>query len=365
MTTAPTDSLSANVAPLPAGAHVTAACFLGDLPALALGDGTVLLGTGEKPLLGTGEEVLLGTAQKPLLGTGEKVLLGTDGGHRVSAHPDGGVLCAVADRDRIVRGGDDGRVVATRPDGTVEELAREQGWIDALALHPTGAVAWASGRTVRARSAKGEVKTVASGSSVRGLAFAPKGYRLVFSHYNGASMWFPNTAEAPQTLEWKGSHLDVVWSPDGRFVVTTMQENAMHGWRVSDSKHMRMSGYPAKPRSLSWSPDGAWLATSGAEACVVWPFDSKDGPMGKAPRECGVRTARVSQVAFHPRAGVLALGYEDGFVLMVRLKDNSEILIRREDAAGGAVSALAWDAAGTRLVFGTRGGAAGVLTLPG
>ncbi len=114
----------------------------------------------------------------------------------------------------------------------------------------------------------------------------------------------------------------------------------MHGWRVSDSKHMRMSGYPAKPRSLSWSPDGHWLATSGAEACVVWPFEGKDGPMGKPPRECGVRPVRVSQVAFHPRAGVLALGYDDGFVLMVRMKDNSEILIRREDAAGGAVSAL-------------------------
>ena len=181
---------------------------------------------------------------------------------------------------------------------------------------------------------------------MRGLAFAPKGYRLAFSHYNGASLWFPNAAEPPQPLEWKGSHLDVAWSPDGRFVVTTMQENAMHGWRVSDSKHMRMSGYPAKPRSLSWSPDGSWLATSGAEACVVWPFEGKDGPMGKPPRECGVRPVRVSQVAFHPRAGVLALGYDDGFVLMVRMKDNSEILVRREDEAGGAVSALGLERGG-------------------
>lgn len=333
MPPAPTDSLSADVAPIVVGAHVTAACFLGDVPALALGDGTVLLGA--------------------------------DGGRRVAAHPDGTVLCAAADGTRIVTGGDDGRVAATRPDGTTEELAAETGWIDALAVHGSGAVAWATGRTVRARSAAGEVKSATGASSIRGVAFAPKGYRLAFSHYNGASLWFPNTVEPPQALEWKGSHLDVVWSPDGRFVVTTMQENAMHGWRVSDSKHMRMSGYPAKPRSLSWSPDGAWLATSGAEACVVWPFEGKDGPMGKAPRECGVRPVRVSQVAFHPRAGVLALGYDDGFVLMVRLKDNSEILVRREDAAGGAVSALAWNATGTQLLFGTRAGAAGLLTLPG
>ena len=332
MPTAQPDSLTANVRAIEAGAHVTRAAFFGTLPVLALGDGALLF-AGDEP-------------------------------RRIEAHPDGAILAAAADGERIVTGGDDGRVVATRADGTCEELAAEKGWIDALALHGSGAIAWASGKTVRARSAKGEVKTVTAGSSARGVAFAPKGYRLAFSHYNGASLWFPNTAEPPQSLDWKGSHLDVVWSPDGRFVVTSMQENAMHGWRVADAKHMRMSGYPAKVRSVSWSPDGTFLASSGAEACVVWPFEGKDGPMGKAPRECGVRPARVSQVAFHPRAGILALGYEDGLVLMVRLKDNSELLVRRDDAAGGAVSALAWNAAGTHLLFGTRNGAAGLLTLP-
>ena len=58
--------------------------------------------------------------------------------------------------------------------------------------------------------------------------------------------------------------------------------------------------------------DGKWLATSGAEAAIVWPFESKEGPMGKAPRECGVRPAKVTRVAFHPKAYVLAVGYEDG-----------------------------------------------------
>ena len=75
---------------------------------------------------------------------------------------------------------------------------------------------------------------------------------------------------------------------------------------------MRMTGYPAKTRSLSWSHDGAWLATSGADAAVVWPFKDKDGPMGKAPRECGVREARATMVAFHPKALVVAIGYADG-----------------------------------------------------
>ncbi|WP_204307852.1 hypothetical protein, partial [Klebsiella pneumoniae] len=85
---------------------------------------------------------------------------------------------------------------------------------------------------------------------------------------------------------------------------------------------------PGKVRSLSWSADGKWLATSGAEAAIVWPFDSTEGPMGKAPRECGVRPARVSRVAFHPKSPVLAMGYEDGCILLVRFTAASELLVR-------------------------------------
>jgi len=265
----------------------------------------------------------------------------------------------------MLTGGDDGRVVAIDAAGKLENLAREKGWIDALACRDDGAIAWSSGKFVRARDAKGEVKSWQAPSSVRGLAFFPKGYRLAIAHYNGASLWFPNAAATPEMLEWKGSHLDAEVSPDGRFVVTSMQENMLHGWRLADKKNMRMSGYPAKSRSLSWSHDGAWLATSGADACIVWPFSGKDGPMGQPPRECGVRPdVLVTRVAFHPKALIVAIGYDDGWILLVRLADGAEILVRRAEGERDAVSALAFDATGGRLVFGTQGGQAGVLDFP-
>jgi WD40 repeat protein len=217
---------------------------------------------------------------------------------------------------------------------------------------------------VSARDSKGQLKTYAAPSTVRGLAFAPKGYRLALSHYNGATLWFPNTAAAPDVFEWKGSHLDVTVSSDGRFLVTSMQENALHGWGIADKRNMRMSGYPSKTRSWSWSHDGYWLATSGADACIVWPFKDKDGPMNKEPRECGVRPAKVTQAAFHPKALVVAIGYDDGWILLCRLTDAAEILVRKGTEGDGAVTALAWDADGRRLLFGTEEGKAGVLDMP-
>ena len=174
--------------------------------------------------------------------------------------------------------------------------------------------AWSAGKQVSARDETGAVKIWSAPTTARGLAFQPKGYRLAATHYNGVTLWFPKVEGAPQTLEWKGAHLDATFSPDGRFLVSSMQENALHGWRLADSRNMRMTGYPGKTRSLSWSHDGAWLATSGADAAIVWPFKDKDGPMGKAPRECGVREARVTKVAFHPRALVVAIGYADGLL---------------------------------------------------
>src|SRR5438105_880060 len=86
-------------------------------------------------------------------------------------------------------------------------------------------------------------RTIELPSSAGGLAFAPKGFRLAIAHYNGATLWFPNAAAAPERVEWKGSHLAARFSPDGKFLVTAMQEPMLHAWRLADGRHMRMSGY--------------------------------------------------------------------------------------------------------------------------
>jgi WD40 repeat protein len=193
------------------------------------------------------------------------------------------------------------------------------------------------------------------------LAFMPKGLRLAVAHYNGVSLWFPNAKAEPERLEWKGSHLGMTLSPDGRFLVTAMQEPTLHGWRIADAHHMRMSGYSARVRSLSWTADGKWLASSGSEQLILWPFASKDGPMGKQPRMLAPAQARVNAVACHPKQEIAAVGYADGMLLLVRLDDGAEILVRRPGES--PISALGWEASGAKLAFGTEGGDAGILVL--
>lgn len=300
-----------------------------------------------------------------VLGEEELLLAPEQGEQRQKIHA-GAILCSCSDRHRIVTGGDDGKLVATDAAGAHEVIATDdkKRWIDqvALGLGLDGAVAWSAGKTAHVLTKKGELRSFDTPSTVAGLAFAPKGFRLAIAHYNGATLWFPNAEGAkPQTFEWKGSHVAVTISPDGKYLMTAMQESTLHGWRIVDGKNMRMSGYSARVRSLSWTADGNFLATSGSEQLILWPFDGKDGPMGKQPTVLATSKSRVSVVACHPRQPVVAVGYADGAVLLVRLDDGALIEVRKADAK--PVSALGWDGKGSTLAFGTEAGDAGQLSL--
>jgi WD40 repeat protein len=330
-TRADTASVVDRTRPVAAGATVVAARFLGRTAVFVLG-----------------EEALLLVEPK-----GEP--------RRIVVHA-GAILAAAANDERIVSGGDDGKVVATDAKGETRTLATDakHRWIDHVAIGPDGSVAWSAGKTAFVQTKA--LREFEAPSTVAGLAFLPKGFRLAVAHYNGATLWFPNAPQAtPEKLEWKGSHLGVTVSPDGRFLVTTMQEPMLHGWRIADGKHMRMSGYSVRVTSLGWTVGGRWLATSGAAQLILWPFQGKDGPMGKEPRVLAPSQLRVETVACHPRQEIVAAGYADGMVLLVRIQDGAEILARKPGA--GPVTALGWSADGRFLAFGTEDGEAGVLDL--
>jgi hypothetical protein len=93
----------------------------------------------------------------------------------------------------------------------------------------------------------------------------------------------------------------------------------------------------------------------------VWPFAGKDGPMGKTQRMLAPAQSLASVVACHPKEPLVAVGYADGLALLVRIEDGAEIVAKRPGTA--PVSALAFNASGSLLAFGTEEGEAGIVDL--
>lgn len=324
------------VAPLDIDGHVLAVEFLRDTPFFANAAGTI-------HRLAGGEQV-------------------------TEAHQ--GLLSCIRDpySDSLITGGEDGKVLRIAADGSVTVLAETpRKWITQLAAGPQSAVAYAYSKSTFVRQADGSTKEFTEDRTVEGIAFAPKGLRIAVARYNGVSLHWVGMSAQPINLEWKGAHTGVTFSPDGQFIVTTMQENALHGWKLdskpgAEARHMRMTGYPSKVKSLSWSAKGKWLASSGAPAAIVWPFQGKDGPMGKAPLELGTRANIMATcVSFHPAEDILAIGYIDGMILAVRIGDSKEALLRRPGK--GAITGMSWSQSGKLLAFSSEAGDCGVVDI--
>ena len=289
-------------------------------------------------------------------------------GTTVAAH-DGAILCAALhpSGEGVVSGGDDGRLFWTRA-SDAQPLAEIKGrWIDTVATsQASGLIAFSAGRELHVRDTADAAfaRAFTHEKSVADITFEPQGRRLAAATYGGAALWYARIAEQkPVFLKWAGSHIAAVFSPDGKFLMSAMQENQLHGWRLSDTKDLRMGGYPAKVKSLVFLAKGALLATSGAPGEVVWPFVGATGPMGKESAEIGVdESTLVTRVAGAPDHTVLAAGLEDGRLWACDLTSRRIETIKAEK--GPAISALAVSSDARRLAWGDEEGGAGVVELP-
>jgi WD40 repeat protein len=288
-----------------------------------------------------------------------------EGGEFSAAH-DGAILCAVVhpSGEGVITGGDDGRLIwHRRGDAGVLATSAKGQWIDAVdASTESGLIAFSAGKTLTVLDAKdaGFRRDFQHERTVSGVAFEPKGRRIAASTYGGAALWFARIAEQkPTLLKWAGSHTAVTFSPDGAFVLTTMQDNQLHGWRIKDQKNLRMGGYPSKVRSMSFLSNGQLMATSGAQGAVLWPFVGANGPMGREATEIGFdEGSMVAIVASRPRHGLLAAGLNDGRVWLADPAGQGLNFLKADK--GPPITALAMSPDATRVAWADEDGNAGV-----
>ena len=271
----------------------------------------------------------------------------------------GVVLSLVGDPagDGFVSGGDDGRVLRIAADGTATELLAQKGkWIEHLVAHKTGAVAGSAGKSMFLFR-DGEVREFGPHpSTVAGLDFSKDGSRVACAHYGGITVWSlsKDVTLPPRRFAWQGSHVALRWSTDGKFIATGTQENDIHVWRVAQATDMRMQGYPAKVKSLSWTADSRYLYTSSQPVFTAWPFAGK-GPEGKPPLQFGDEGAGLmTVVAAHPSAEFVAGGYDSGELQLGDIRTKRSVVLKMAD--GSAITCLAWSPDGFKLAVGNDRG---------
>ena len=293
-------------------------------------------------------------------GTAQRLSYDHDNLQAIALH-DGSTLCLANGfaPGSFIAGGDDGRVVRLDADGTVTELASHKGkWIEHLAVAPKlKQIFYAFGKELHRLREDGSVAAAPwiQPHTIGGIALHPQEKRLAVAQYNQVNVYPLNVKHAePLKLEWKGAHLHCLWHPAGDIVMTTMQEAAIHGWRLSDKAEMRMQGYESKVESMAFMEGGKYLATAGSGLVICWPFFG-GGPWGKTPLTIGTDAGGVAtNLAAHPRDPLVATGYENGSLHLIPLFEGGPLPLL--PATNDRISALGWTADGQQLFVGTEGG---------
>ena len=268
------------------------------------------------------------------------------------------VLCMSKDGNNILTGGDDGRFLKISLNGEVKEIGNfGSRWVDNVTAS-NGSLVCSSGKVVYLWAPDKKVpKLFEHDSTIGGVAFDKKGRRMAVSRYGGVTLWKKDYSNKWKSsdLIWKGSHNKVIFSPDGKYLVTSMQENRLHFWRLKDKYAAGMSGYVTKVKSFAFAHDSKYLATSGAEYTVCWPFDG-DGPEGREPI-CFPYLGKklVKLVEPFPYENAIFTGFSDGSVFLSQIENLDNTIIIRSSTSS-EVSAIAVTSDRSNLLIGDMGG---------
>ena len=260
---------------------------------------------------------------------------------------DGGVLSMAIHPggSEFATAGQDGRVLIwNAAEGQVSRAIDVGGdWVENVAWSPDGQrLAASCSRGVHVYGADGaEVwRSDDHPSTVSAIAWSGAG-ELATACYGRVSFFEAATGELRQKMEWQGSLVSMVLSPDGGIVACGSQDNSVHFWRRSTERDSEMFGYPAKPSALAFDDTNTLLATGGGEAVTVWSFRGK-GPEGTKPGVLKFHVQPITTLAFAPGAMRLASGGRDGAVVVWSLQRNGKGGPVGAEDVGASVAELYW-----------------------
>ncbi len=250
----------------------------------------------------------------------------------------------------FVVGADDGQILIFQSqDGKLTQTLRgHTGPVNGLAFSANGSrlVSASSDRTlVLWNTATGKSLGALLGHTdkVWGIAVAPDGRFFSASADKSVRLWEP-TGKSIQSLEYTVPFRSIVFSPQGDWFATGMEDKTVLIWDAKELKPLKTLGpLPEIVLSLAVKPDDSLLATAGADGCaLLWntktwePFRT----LPQIPLEVEQMLADPSKLAavrkIWSKASDQAVGYEP--IRTVAFGKGGDSIL-----TSGGVETLLWD----------------------
>lgn len=193
---------------------------------------------------------------------------------------------------------------------------------------------------------------------VTSLAFQPNGHLLAIGFYGGAvTIWDTDSNKLQSILndqspitEMSRQETKVAWSSDGTKLAAGGWYRSALIWDVASGNLLRSINANSPIDSVAWSPDGSLLATSADTTVTLWDIDTGHQVValrGQPSNGQVVPGGSILALSWSPDGKMIALGTEDGRILVWNTKDHSlEYTLKKHT---GGVHSLIWTSDSTVL----------------
>ncbi|RWL95793.1 MAG: hypothetical protein EOR68_19910 [Mesorhizobium sp.] len=281
---------------------------------------------------------------------------------------DGAPLIAASGQSGFLAGASDGRIVRVAATGEIDNTdIRLDGAIVALDhARGQGLTAVSDGAdVVLATASGGTIRSLRhGGGNVAALGFSPSGRQLAVCRDHEISIWtLVGEPALIRTIGFPHAPAAVRWSADTEWVACPLASGGFGVARLADGKAGAVSDFPAPARTVSWSERADALIASGAFRIAAWSMKLPplEGETGGALVTGRPGLVVVEAVAGHPTRPLAAAGFANGQIVIARIGERDELLVK---PSGGAITALDWSADGRHLAAGTANGGASLITFP-
>lgn len=260
----------------------------------------------------------------------------------------------------LASGGQDGAVKfwdarAGQHTGTVQ---LGDAWVEHLAW--SGALLFAgAGRSLAAIKADATIAHTfkPAAKTICAVEANPRGGSVAAAYFGGVVLWDADDFIQQKEFPYANGIHALVWSPDGKWLVSGNQDPSVHLWIPEQDIELHMSGYETKVKFLSYDHTSRWLATSGGRDACVWDCAGA-GPEGREPVMLP-HEAPVCAVKFQNTHGLLATASQEGVVHLWSPERPKPL--RATVKLPAPASKLAWSPDDRLLAIGSEKGAVYVL----
>lgn len=180
------------------------------------------------------------------------------------------------------------------------------------------------------------------------LSYSPKAERAL------RQSWESNSG----ILEGHSNYVNSVsWSPDGKYLASGSADNTVKIWDANNGECIRtLKGHLSSVMSVSWSPDGRYLASGSVDkSIVIWDANS-----GEKLKTFEGHSAYISSICWSPDGRYLASGakdqIEDEYIEELFIWDaNSGEIIKNFEGHSWGVFSVSWSPDGKYLASSSGG----------